>query len=270
MVTNNSPAASCQSGPYCFKMPFVSRKRGLAIISGAVKRGRYGKFRRSLRRRRTYKRRGNVRNKSTVSQGLGFPKKQLMTHKWSTTTVPAAITGTLGYIRIAANDVYKPDYNAGGTVHSAYYFNQMNALYDHHTVIGSKIFVEVMNVEDNSTAGPFEVGIFIDDDNSFGFTSMTGAAEQSNGYAKIVPGGNDITTKLSKKWSAKKTFGAGVMANDKLTGSGLAGPAEHQFYTICWQNVFSSDPGSIVMKISVEYITVWTELKDIQISTNPG
>lgn len=225
------------------------------------------------RRRRRFPRRSlrrNVRNKATVSNGLGFPKKQIMTHKWATTTVPQAITNTLGYIRIIANDVYKPDYNAGGTVHSAYYFNQMNALYDHHTVIGSKIYVEAINIEDNLTTGPFIVGIFIDDDNSFGFSSIVGAGEQSNGYIKMVPGGNDVTTKLSRKWSAKKTFGGAVMANDKLTGSGLAAPSEHQFYTICWQNVYGGDPGSIVLKITVEYITVWSELKDIQISTSPA
>lgn len=239
-------------------------------MSAAVKRGRYGRFRRALRRKRAFPLKRNVRNRSTVSQGLGFPKKQLMTHKWTTTTQGSPITGTVGYLNIAANDVYKPDWNAAGTVHSAMYFNQMNALYDHHTVIGSRIYVEVINIEDGDAGGPFMVGIFLNDDNAFTLTSLAGVSEQSNGYAKMVPGGNSISTKLSKKWSAKKTFGSSVMANDKLTGTGLGAPSEHQFYSICWQSAFGGDPGSIVLKVTVEYITVWSELKDIQISTNPG
>lgn len=64
------------------------------------------------------------------------------------------------------------------------------------------------------------------------------------------------------KWSARKYFGGSVMANVNLQGTSAANPTENSGFTLCAQTV-DGTTDSIGYSIDIEYLAVWTEIKDI-------
>jgi len=200
-----------------------------------------------------------VRNKNNVSFGLGFPKKVQFTHKYSENVALTAALGVFTPFAFACNGLYDP--NLSGTGHQPYYFDQMAALYNHYTVIGSKIHITVVPKAD--TEQVFQVALYINDDASTSLTDINGIAEQSLGRIQTIPADSDKVTHLTAKWSAKKTFGGSILGNDNLQGNSGANPSELSTYIFAIQGITGLDLIEAYVNVQVEYIAVWEELKDI-------
>lgn len=212
--------------------------------------------------RRRYRRRTQVRNRTTVPVGLGFPKKMVMTHRYGEIVATnTGASGLLGVYSFVANGLYDPNFS--GTGHQPMYFDQMGALYDHYCVIGSKITVKVSKTDSSSNI-PTVVGIFVNDDSTVTPT-IFGLLENSVGGHRIIQGGKPTTT-LTANWSAKKYFGKSALANNELQGTTSANPTELSYYTIYFDSSQSATQTSILLDVQIEYITVWKELKDIATS----
>ena len=214
--------------------------------------------------RKRYKR-AATRNRRGVTLGKGFPKKVTMTHKYKT-TISGNATGVLDYFHFRANGMFDPEVALGG--HQPMYFDQMSALYDHWTVIGSKIKVTITRTGVNANDGiPLYFCMFLNDDTTVANSNIVNVAE-ANG-ARIVmaapsPSQNFHPTAihLYQKFSAKKTYGNATLNNDNIQGSAVTDPAEQTNFTLAYQHPGGGE-GSFEALVEIDYIAVWTEVKDI-------
>lgn len=223
-------------------------------VAGTKKLGKLLAMKRRMRRK-------VVRNRTSVPIGLGFPKRMVMTHKYSEFF---ELTSTLGVINkklISCNGMYQPD-QVGG--HQPLYFDQMTALYDHYTVIGSKIKITVTPKAANEDA--CFVGCYLDDDTTT--TNISGISvlnEQTSGKIRLIPPNSNNCVYFTRKWGAKKTFGGSVLGNDNLQGNVSGNPAEQTWYALAVQSASAVD-STVIVNIEVSYIAVWDELRDMAAS----
>lgn len=209
-----------------------------------------------------FKKQNPVRNLNMVVAGKGFPKKMIMTHKYFETFDIATTSGATQNYQFSCNGLYDP--NITGSGHQPYLFDQMSLIYNSYTCIGAKATFTISP----STGSPSNasVALWINDDTTVNPT-LYGLMEQSSSKYRIMPANRHEVQKLSTKWSAKKTHGAGVMANNEIKGvSGStsgSNPTEQSYFVL---SVFPQDLSSTItfnVQVMIEYIAVWTELRDI-------
>lgn len=203
---------------------------------------------------------GGVRNKAIVTAGLGFPKKMMMTHRYDEIITLVSTTGVMTAVNFAANGMYDP--NITGTGHQPLYFDQMGAIYDHYCVIGSKVEFTVIPAT-NSTV-PIKFAAFVNDDTST--TPNTPEAISEESLAKsilLLPQNSTVPHKRTLKWSARKMFGKGVLANTSLQGTTSANPSELSVYTFVLQAADAASTVTAYIDVRVTYIAIWKELADI-------
>ncbi|AWW06122.1 MAG: capsid protein [Cressdnaviricota sp.] len=227
-----------------------------------IRRKKYGRKATVSNKRMKFsssKRSSTVRSKVNVKAGLGFPKRIQMTHKYVEGISLTSTAGVISKYNWSCNGMFDP--NTTGTGHQPLYFDQMSALYNHYTVIGSKI--KIVCTSGTVNAAPFFIGAFLDDDaSSTNITDISGLAEQSTGSYRMLAPGATQTIVFNKKWSAKKTFGGSVLANDSLQGTSSTNPLEQTHYLIALQGANASSP-SANFQVEIEYIAIWDELKDM-------
>jgi len=203
-----------------------------------------------------------IRSKDTVRAGKGFPKKIVMTHTYfDGILLQTGATGGLITQQFTCNGMYDPDVTGSG--HQPLYYDQMTALYNHYTVVGSKITLRVCS--SSSTAIPCTFGVYINDDSTVTPTYL-GITEQSLSTHTVVPPGGNETKVVSQPWSAKKTFGGAVLANDDLQGTVTTNPTELQIYTVFAHCPNMVAQATLYVDVTIEYIAVWDELKDVAAS----
>lgn len=166
--------------------------------------------------------------------------------------------GTAASHVYSCNGVYDPDITGVG--HQPLGFDQFSLLYDHYTVIGSKISVTFVNKDTTLTQ---MVGIRISDtastDNNFARTvengTMTWAVLGADGK-----GDNKVT--LSKAVSIKKFMGRpNILSEDELRGTIISNPLDQCYFHIMAGETGLSDPSTVKIIVKIEYVTVFTEPK---------
>ena len=200
----------------------------------------------------------------TVNIGQGFPKKMVMTHKYNqlfTLTSTASSAVPIKQV-FSCNGLYDPDVTGAG--HQPMYFDQMTALYDHYVVIGSKIDLKITAV--GSSLPTAIVTLWIDDDNTLTNNRIDYFIETGTASRCMVPQNSGSTFSLSKKWSAKKFFGKGVLANTDLQGTIGTNPAEQSSFVISMIAVDQFTTTIVAVEALITYIAVWKELKDVAAS----
>lgn len=200
-------------------------------------------------------------NRTNVPVGLGFPKKMCITHKY-VEKFSLNPNATMPNYSFSCNSLYDP--NRTGTGHQPLYFDQMSVIYDHYCVIGARIKISAIN---RSNTGNFRIAVYINDDSTVVPADMNTVCEQSNVKWRTIAGtytsGSQNKAFLTMKWSARKIFGRGVLANDELQGTGGASPVEESFFTIVADQFANITPELIDLMAEIDYIAVWKELKDI-------
>ena len=230
----------------------MAPKRKLKTASRKSKRRRVGK--KPLRISRV------PRWRKAVNTGIGFPKKVTMTHKYCEIVPLTSNASAMVNYQWHCNGMFKPNYT--GTGHQPMFFDQMTALYDHYTVIGSKIVVKVTPYDTTAGQKTAYVGLFINDDPTVTPTAVNEICEQGSGSLVTMAPYPTNPLVLSKKWSAKKTFGGTVMSNNALQGSATSNPSENQLFTLVYSTVGGSVQ-TIAIEVMIEYIAVWTEIRDL-------
>lgn len=195
--------------------------------------------------------------KRTVNAGKGFPKKMVMTHEYEENINITSTGGAMTVTRFALNGMYDP--NISGTGHQPLNFDQMTALYNHYTVIGAKATVSVINQTSGGTAGVF--GITVNDDISVAFTDISGLGEQGAGKTRLLAAAMNQPETMTQTWSAKQTFGGDIMANNSLSGTVSANPSELSYLDVVYQALGGATT-AVSVKVHIEFIAMWTELKD--------
>lgn len=218
-------------------------------------------LRKKLRRfRKRYNRIKNTTERKSISLGTGFPERVVMTHKYSQAFSWTASTGSLSTYQFGCNNLVQPNITQSGTGHQPYLFDQMAALYNQYTVIGSKISFTVsprQTAEDS-----FRICAYIEDDTSITPTNLNTLVEQSRSQVKYFAPDAQAVKTVSAKWSAKRAFGGSVLANNDLAATSAGSPNLQQFFTLGIQGDGVATIDVHVMA-NIEYITIWAEKKII-------
>jgi len=198
-------------------------------------------------------------NLSMVTFGKGFPKKCSVTHKYNEIVEISSTLGSIGNHQFVANGLFDPNFTSGG--HQPMYFDQFSAIYDHYTVIGSKITAKVMH---KTSAGvPMTVAVFLNDDSAISGSILSSMKEQNkSNYIQLAAADNNIR-KIGLNYSTKKTFGGSILGNDNLQGTISSNPTETSFFTFVAQCTDGVSSSTLVLDVMIEFIVVWDELRDI-------
>lgn len=215
-------------------------------------------LRKALASKRTKAKRRTLKfNKSQALLGNGLPKSVVINHKYHSYFQLTSTVGSTANQQFTCNGMTDPDISGGG--HQPMNFDQLAALYNHYTVIGSKIIFRISQAA--TTNGPMLLSYFINDDNTI-TPAGDSLAEQSTSKTVSIPTGSNNIYTLRGKWSAKKFFRGSIMGNTDLRGNASNNPAEASLYTITAYNPLGGT-STVNIEVFIQYIAVWTELKDI-------
>lgn len=236
-------------------MPAVKRRS-----DGTMYRAKKLRTYRRTTRQRALAARRVPRNVGTrLGVAMGFPKKLKFKHKYVDQLTITSTAGIQQNYFFSCNGMYDPDITGIG--HQPLYFDQIDAIYNHYHVIGSKIRFTVIPVGTTATV-PHAILVYIDDD-STATAGMPALMEQPGTITKYCAGGiNPDKLYITKKWSAKKAFG-NVMANDQLQGDAAANPSEQQYYHFALRAVDNISTVSVNVLVEIEYIAIWNERREI-------
>lgn len=192
-----------------------------------------------------------------------FPPKLFTTLRYSEQVVVNCADSNNGcgtYIW-SANNLYDPNYT--GTGHQPMYYDQLTGIYNHWTVVSSKITATIVRA---SNPVQLQCVLVLDDDAALGtsnnINTLTERADAT--YGSCDPG-NGLLLKMTKTFSAKKWFGANPLANDNLQGSVSTGPSEGVYYGLMVQDITGTSQ-SVAVHVFMEFNVVWDELASVAAS----
>lgn len=232
---------------------------------------RYGKTKRVFRRKpkKSYKAKPTrtLAFKVGVNVGRGMPKKMTMTHKYSERSSLVNVTGTpstIGVVEYYTNNMFRVN-KTTGAVHQPLYFDQMMLIYNTFTVIGSKIRVTFIGADSNLGGSNGNlVGIFINDKVTAIAPTLTSTmVEQTGAKNGLLPPDNSTKLVRTYTWSAKKRHGGSILGNSDLQGSNTASPTEVNTYVLFQQDWSKTTGTTIKYMVEIEYICVWSGLRDV-------
>lgn len=232
------------------------KKRKFARVLRASKRRRLVSAFNKLSVGRTRPPRPRIR--SQVNLGMSIPDKMTITHKYRELVQLSTAAGGMGRYSFSCNGMFDP--NLTGTGHQPMYFDQLSALYNHYTVIGAKIKVRL--VPYNQSQPALQFALFVNDDTALVPTTVDGVAEETKCIARLYPATQAYPASVTMKWSARKVFGPGIMANNSLQGTAAANPSEQQFFDLVYQ-VPTATGMSWWAECEIDYIAIWSERKDV-------
>lgn len=214
-------------------------------------------------KRKTYsqKRDGGLKNQliprynHVSNMRVGFPTSMTVKMRYSDTISINPGSGVLGSYVFRANDMYDPDYTGLG--HQPLGFDQyMGVMYNHFTVLGSKITIQPVGGSSNQVA---EVTCLLSDVNNISGLGMNDLREQPNAITQTICGWTgSLPKKMSINFSMKKFFRRGV--EKELSGTSAAGPGEQAYYIIAANAIpTTDDAGPQYFRIVIDYIALLTE-----------
>lgn len=193
-----------------------------------------------------------------------FPKIMTIKHRYVQNDTLSHATGGIDYQTYSCNSMFDPDFSGIG--HQPEGYDIASTIWSHYTVIGSKITCRIVGAIGAGAGGNAVPIVFTLQTHPTGtptYTDPTTASELSGAKTYVMGPSQDKPLVLSSNWSAKKTFGSGVMANNSLMGASGAGPTEQTFWTVSFRAMDQVTSVTCHMQVVIEYIAVWRELKTL-------
>lgn len=217
--------------------------------------------------RRKRKPRFKKKAKSMYTQSANTPlgkslKSQTRYFEKGLALSPPAAGNSARYV-FSANGLYDP--NVTGVGHQPIGFDQLMQMFDHYTVIGSRLRVDFNN---NDPVNSVIVGIHLNDDKT---PSLDPAITIENGSAKyttLTPSGGDKShTTMTLKCSPAKYLGRSRPLSDpELKGNVNQNPIEGVFYNIFACDNGFGDPTTVDFNVTLEYLVIYHEPKQLALS----
>ena len=186
-----------------------------------------------------------------------FPKQLTNTLKYFSQTQVTLNGSAQVEHNFNANGMFDPDQTGIG--HQPLYYDQLMAVYNHYTVVRSRIkMVPVLTV---STSFPMTFSISVDDDTNSGHTANTQLALEREGttwgvfHPNQMPGGF-----LKNSFDAAKTFGPNPMAQSELQGTVSANPSENIYFIVRVDGNLVAANSDVKFWVEIEYDVIWDEL----------
>lgn len=175
-------------------------------------------------------------------------------------------SGSMTAHRFRANGMHDPNAETGG--HQPLGFDQYMALYDHFTVIGSRITVvaSVATVSTGITI-PSIIGINKNDDTNIIESTPQALTETPSSVWDILSTGEGSHTNstLSMTYSAVKDQGVvNPLDNPELKGTASSDPTEQTYFHVFYQSMNDTgDMPALSAIVKIDYIAILTEPKDL-------
>lgn len=195
----------------------------------------------------------------TVGKPMPFPTRMLAKLKYAETIVlQSAIVPILPYF-FSANSLYDP--NRSGTGHQPYGRDTYATIYNHYTVLNSKITVTYSQA--NGVLNAYTWGVSIEDDVS---TTPTydNWMERPNAKSVLLTMNAGAQQKpISKSWNRAERFPRDDTSLSLSSAMGTS-PAEEEFFMLVVQAQTSGTAlGTIYMTVQIEYTAEFYELQDL-------
>jgi len=166
-----------------------------------------------------------------------------------------------------ANDMFDP--NKTGTGHQPLGFDQwVGTIYDHFTVVGSKIKVTpTQQGYDATGTNACVYGVILDDNDKFTYTNPAQILESKQGKGSVLignpgTGAGNKPRPATRTFSSKRFFGAkALVGKDLYRGGATFSPTEDAFYGVWCGSVGGNDPDLLNFLVEIEYVAVLTEPK---------
>jgi hypothetical protein len=186
-----------------------------------------------------------------------------MTHKYVEAIFATAASGSIKLYVLSANGMYDP--NISGTGHQPTYFDAMSAIYDHYTVLKSKIHVQVAPHSATSTSDNLVVGVVQHDSASPAFTIAANCCEQPLAQYLMIDGDQGPSTLVAPSFDltfdAFRTFGSRALSDPELRGTPASNPTEQNYFVLFAQDSNITNTVAIDYLVTIEFEAEWTELK---------
>lgn len=180
-----------------------------------------------------------------------FPKQLFNTLRYTTQVNMATVAGVVKQV-FSANGMFDPDISGIGG--QPMYYDQLMALYDHYTVLRSRIKA----VFSHSANVNMVYSIYIDDDTSTVANAVDASCRPGAKWTMVNPSLGTMPVVLYSKWDAAATFGPNPQAQDSLQGNATSNPTEQSYYVLqCFDGAGGANAGSLMVEI--EYDVVWDE-----------
>ncbi len=220
-------------------------------------------------KRKGYSKKKRVKKKygnsgTVVSLGVSpFPASMITKHRYCQRISLSPDANDTDFYLFNANSMFNPGQSGGSLAHQPLGFDEYSALYDHSTVLSSKITIDALAGGDLSTDACM-VGCYINDDLTPVVTYST-IMEQGGCVSKILsPLDAQGVVTLRKSFDTKRYFGVkDVQDNEKLQASSDGNATELAFFTVFAQGASSAQPASILLNVMIEYTALWTERRSI-------
>lgn len=170
-------------------------------------------------------------------------------------SVNGGIGGTAAAVVFSANGMYDPDIS--GTGHQPIGFDEYMALYDHYTVIGSRVRVDFLN----GAAQPYYAFVAVRDT-----PTTTGDTRTivENGYIDYAPINGSTLDRAMVTLKQNVDIGnflgrADPLSDPQLKGTQGSNPTEQVYYHIGAFAFNNEDAGVCHFNITIEYDVVFHE-----------
>lgn len=198
----------------------------------------------------------------TYFQRYPVPKKMKRTLRYmeTATTLNPGVAGLAADYVFSANGLYDP--NITGVGHQPIGFDQIMTMYNHYTVIGAKLTVMAHNGD--ATYEQF-VGVSV----QAGTTAITNGQEViENGLCKFkylnLSGDSGDKAVITYPLSIGKYMGrSNILSEDDFRGSSTSNPSEQVYFHVFGFPNNSQDTGAIRIDVIIDYITIFTEPKQL-------
>lgn len=192
----------------------------------------------------------------------GVPQRLRINHRYCATLKRTSTAGALNTYVFSANGMYDPDIT--GTGHQPSYFDNLSALYDHYTVLSSRIKLCLVSSIADATGTSLQCAIMVTDGTGITVTNVENMIEQPRAvwtHLSALSNTYGPQNKLQIGFNAWRTFGSRALSDAELRGSPAANPTEQQYYTIGLREATGTGTVAAVYEVVIEYYAEWTEPK---------
>lgn len=169
----------------------------------------------------------------------------------------------------SANSIYDPNLSGGG--HQPLGRDQYGLVYDHYTVIGSKMKVTFFSTRSEKQSVTMWCGTCLQDTQNT-LTSLSEILEQGNANGGLLLTHDESGQQSgvhTQFYSPKKMFHMGkgsIVSNPRVCASMGGNPTEDAVYTllVVQPGGSSVDPNSISALVEIEYIVTFSERKTLE------
>lgn len=172
-----------------------------------------------------------------------------------TLSLDPGASGATALYKFAANDVYDPNITATG--HQPRGYDQLQPMYEYHTVIGARISIRFYS---NSTSDtPLRCGIALRATSTA--DTYANYAEQSGVRTVVLPclTGQVASRTLSMTFSARRFFSSPKPMSDSELRGANGPPSRMAYFHIFAAPGTSVDPAAILFDVLIDYLVVFHE-----------